>query len=144
MVLQRLLLPTFLVGVVGLIHNERGEVLLLRHTYRDDYPWGLPTGFLERGEQPDDALHREIREETGFSVSLDRGTVVNADRKGRLINLIFRGIHEGGSFIPSDEVSEARFFPLAALPPLLPDQRRLIETYHHAEVRHEASHGVSP
>ena len=68
---RTLLIPQFMIGVVGLIENERGELLVLHHTYRREYPWGLPTGFLEHGEQPEAALRREIAEETGLEVVVD-------------------------------------------------------------------------
>ncbi len=44
------------------------KILLLKHTYRDKYPWGIPSGWLKRGEQPMEALQREIKEETGMVV----------------------------------------------------------------------------
>ena len=58
----------FLVGVVGIVLREGNEVLLLEHSYRNEYPWGLPSGWLKKGEQPISALKREIYEETGFDV----------------------------------------------------------------------------
>ena len=64
-----LITQKFLVGVVGVVLNDAGQILLLKHTYRDKYPWGLPSGWLKRGEQPMDALKREIKEETGITPS---------------------------------------------------------------------------
>lgn len=126
--LQRVLFPQFLVGVVGIVRNERGELLLLRHTYRHGHPWGLPTGFLERREQPSTALQREIREETGFEVELSPVWQVYAETDRPLLNIVFRGTYAAGDFASSEEVSAARFFPFDALPPVLPDQRRLLDT----------------
>jgi mutator protein MutT len=56
-------LPISVKGV--LIH--RGRVLLLRN---DRGEWELPGGRLDDGETPEDALIREIQEETGLSVSV--------------------------------------------------------------------------
>lgn len=134
--LHHVVLPHFLVGVVGLIENGHGELLLLHHTYRREYPWGLPTGFLEHREQPSKALAREILEETGFSVELSSLWRVYADADRPLLNVVFRGVYLGGDFKPSVEVREARFFASNALPAVLPDQRLLIESYTAEEMPH--------
>jgi nucleoside triphosphatase len=58
--------------VVGLIHNRRGEWLLCKMPAdRGVFPgqWGLPGGGIEPGEQAEDALRRELREEVGLEVS---------------------------------------------------------------------------
>jgi nucleoside triphosphatase len=58
--------------VVGLIHNRRGEWLLCKMpAQRGVFPgqWGLPGGGIEPGEQAEDALRRELREEVGLEVS---------------------------------------------------------------------------
>jgi ADP-ribose pyrophosphatase YjhB (NUDIX family) len=122
-----LLFPHFQVGVVGMIQNGEGQVLLLHHTYRST-PWGLPTGFLERGEQPIDALSREIKEEAGLLVELDPHPIVYAEARRPLVNIAFRGTYAGGSFEASAEVSQARWFSLDALPSMLPGQRELLMT----------------
>ena len=125
---QRWLVPQFLVGVVGVVLNAEGQVLLLNHTYRMKHPWGLPTGFLEGKEQPDRALEREVMEETGFSVESLGPALVYTNPKRRHLNLVYRATYKGGEFRPSLEVSEARFFPTDALPPLIDDQRWVVDT----------------
>jgi 8-oxo-dGTP pyrophosphatase MutT (NUDIX family) len=58
--------------VVMVLPNEQGEIWL--HT-KDFYPDGvyrLMTGGLEAGEKPDITLRREVFEETGFTVTIDR------------------------------------------------------------------------
>ena len=49
----------FLVGVTGIIFNDKNEVLLFKHTYRA-HSWSLPGGYLKTGEHPREALEREI------------------------------------------------------------------------------------
>lgn len=126
---QRVAVPHFMIGVVGLILDADNRVLLLQHTYRFQYPWGLPTGFMQHREQPADALTREIREETDFSVELAPVWSAYTDPRRPLINVVFPGAFVTGTFAASAEVSYARFFSRSDLPPLLPDQRRLIEAY---------------
>ena len=77
--IQRLFTQKFLVGVAGVIFNQEGQVLLLNHAYRKEYPWGLPSGWLEAGEQPGNALIREIKEETGLNARILQPLLVEAD-----------------------------------------------------------------
>lgn len=61
----------FLVGVVGLIHDGAGRVLLLDHRFRAPHRWGLPGGHIEHGEDLETALVREIREELGLEIAIE-------------------------------------------------------------------------
>ena len=51
------------VGVLGLVLDEEGRVLLVEQTYR--HGWYLPGGGVHRREGLDEALRRELREEVG-------------------------------------------------------------------------------
>ena len=48
----RTLTPTHYVGAVAAIFDDAGRVLLVEHVFRTDYPWGLPGGWVSRGEPP--------------------------------------------------------------------------------------------
>jgi ADP-ribose pyrophosphatase YjhB (NUDIX family) len=52
----------FTASVAAIVQNEKGEVLLLDHVLRPASGWGIPGGFLDFGEQPIDAVKRELRE----------------------------------------------------------------------------------
>src|SRR5689334_25065136 len=56
----------FLVGVMAIAFDDQERVLVLHHTYRRTYPWGVPGGWLGAGEPPEVGALRELREETGF------------------------------------------------------------------------------
>jgi ADP-ribose pyrophosphatase YjhB (NUDIX family) len=110
----------FTVGVVALVQDEAGRVLLFKHTYRRDKPWGLPGGSLQPGESLERCLARELREETGMEIEVDRLLSAAAHPERRRVDTIFACRLADGEglerFRPSAEVSEARFFPLDDLP----------------------------
>jgi nucleoside triphosphatase len=57
--------------VVGLVHNQKGEVLICKMPRdRGVFPgqWGLPGGGIEDGETLDEAFRRELSEEIGIGV----------------------------------------------------------------------------
>jgi 8-oxo-dGTP diphosphatase len=58
----------YIVGVSGVVHDDRGRILVLRHRYWSAAAWGLPGGYMKAGETPAQALTREVREETGLSI----------------------------------------------------------------------------
>ncbi|MNW31535.1 RNA pyrophosphohydrolase [compost metagenome] len=116
----------FLVAVLGVITNDAGEVLLLKHTYRDKEPWGIPGGWMEL-EKPEQALEREIWEETQFKVKITRlERAIYSTKPGR-VELVYRGIVTGGTFQANSEISETMFCDKLHLPADLPShQKRLI------------------
>jgi 8-oxo-dGTP diphosphatase len=116
----------FLVGVVGLIINEDNEVLLLHHSYRKEYPWGLPSGWLKKGEQPHDAIRREIDEEIGLNIRVLEILKVENDKKWARLEFVFLCEVVDGKIRPSAEVNKAEYFSVDNLPHLLPSQRKFI------------------
>jgi ADP-ribose pyrophosphatase YjhB (NUDIX family) len=123
-----LITPKFVTTVAAVVRNERGEVLLFHHTYRKQYPWGLPGGLLERSEEPALAIAREILEESGLVVRVLCPLQVTRDARYARLDIIYLAEVVSGAFRPSLEVSEAGFFPLDALPHLTIDTRELIRS----------------
>ncbi|MCG7514588.1 NUDIX domain-containing protein [Vibrio sp. MMH1-50] len=62
---QVLMIP----GVAAVILNESNQVLLQK---KSDGSWSLPAGMIEPGESPSQAVIREVREETGLAVEVER------------------------------------------------------------------------
>ena len=106
----------FLVGVLAVIFDDQGRVLLLKHTYRPDYAWGLPGGWLKRGEGAAEGIERELFEETGFVVHAMQPLMIGGDKVYPRLDLVLSCQYESGTFRPSAEVSEARFFDPEDLP----------------------------
>ncbi len=66
--LSRLGQSRFTVTTAAFIFDGDGRLLLLEHVFRPDSGWGVPGGFLTKGEQPEAGLRRELREEIGIEV----------------------------------------------------------------------------
>ena len=116
----------FLVGVTGVIFNEKNEVLLFKHTYRQ-HSWSLPGGYLKAGEHPAEALEREIKEESSLVVSIDKSLKTRTDRTSARLDMCYTGVFIGGEFTPSEEVSTYGFFSQDKMPLLRSNQVVLIE-----------------
>jgi len=99
----------FLVGVTGIIFNDKKEVLLFKHVYRA-HQWSLPGGYLKSGEHPREGLEREIKEESGLVVSADELLKTRTDRETARLDICYVGCYVGGDFVPTHEVSEYGFF----------------------------------
>jgi NADH pyrophosphatase NudC (nudix superfamily) len=58
------------VPVVAAIVEREGHVLLVRNKTFPEKWFGLVTGFLERGESPEEGVLREVKEELGLDAEL--------------------------------------------------------------------------
>jgi 8-oxo-dGTP diphosphatase len=58
------------IGICAKILNRRGEILLIKRNTGDNYSgvWEMPGGAVETSESLEDAVKREIAEETGLAV----------------------------------------------------------------------------
>ena len=123
---MRLTHARFTVTAGGLIFNDAGEILLLKHRFRAGSGWGLPGGFIEAGEQPIDALRRELCEEIGLELKDIEIFGVRSFKKPRQVEVLFR-CRANASVAPRTmEVERAEWFSLQSLPDGLPRDQRLI------------------
>ena len=119
----------FLVGVMGIVLNERDQLMLFRHSYRPFAPWGLPSGFLQDGETFAESIRREIREETGLEVEVDHVLLVEPGSRPRRVDVWLKCRALPGTARPSAEVEEVALFDLDALPPLIKSQEEFLSRH---------------
>jgi 8-oxo-dGTP diphosphatase len=112
-------------GVAAIILDESGKILLQRRS--DNGRWGLPGGAIDPGEEPAEAVVREVREETGLHVVPVRVVGVyggpdlhvqypNGDEV-MVISIAFLCRVIGGRLqIDQDESLELKYFSLDNLP----------------------------
>jgi len=122
----RLVNDEFLIGVTGVIFNDKQELLLVKHSYRR-VAWSLPGGYLQAKEHPKKGLEREIYEETNFKVHVEKILMTKHDKETPRIDMCYVGIYSKGKFKASDEVIDFGFFAKDKLPKLIDDQYKQIE-----------------
>jgi 8-oxo-dGTP diphosphatase len=104
----------FTASVAAIVQNEKGEVLLLDHVLRPASGWGIPGGFLDFGEQPIDAVKRELREETGLE--LKELKIYRVRTIGRHIEIIFSAQAVGEASVKSREINGLGWFKVEEMP----------------------------
>jgi ADP-ribose pyrophosphatase YjhB (NUDIX family) len=124
---MRLLNARFTVTAGGVVFNSEGKVLLLKHRFRPGSGWGVPGGFLEAGEQPDEGLRRELREEIKLEIDEVKILLVRSFRKPRQVEVLFTAQALNEPQPQSVEIEEAKWCDPEALPKELPkDQQAII------------------
>ena len=108
--------------VSALIRDDQGRILLARRAAQPGVGlWDLLGGFMDEGEEPVEALRRELREETGLEVEPGEFLGGIPDRYGDdgnwTINLYWAARLGAGEPQPADDVAELAWFPADALPP---------------------------
>ena len=103
---------------------EEGQILLLEQRVSDHRNWSLPCGTLEAGETIEECLVREMREETGLTVSIDRLLYVceRIEADTHVIHMTFAVTRQGGRLrvgaepeLGAQVIESAKMIPLADL-----------------------------
>jgi len=104
------------IGVFATILDAAGHLLLVRQNYADRL-WTQPGGRVDPNESPLDALHREVREETGHRIVIDRFVGAYARTYDDDLVLAFIGRSIGSApWTPDGEISAIGFFAPDRLP----------------------------
>jgi len=106
--------PKVAVGVV--VEMEGGIVLGRRNHEPHLGSWSFPSGFVDVGEVLEEAAAREVEEETGVKVTIDRLLGVFSDAGNRTVFIAYAGHAFGGRLECGDECFEVGLFPPDALP----------------------------
>lgn len=102
------------IGIV-LDPEQKDHVLWVKR--RDLNIWVLPGGGIDQKETPEDAVLREIKEESGLDVKLIRkAALYHPVNKWTGLSHVFVCQAIDRKFIPTDESTEVGFFPLNAIP----------------------------
>ena len=101
----------------AIMENEKGEILLVKRKFDPMKGfWDWPGGFVNPGESLEDSVKREIKEELGVDVTVNKISGVYEDR------YLYQGIQNyalciavsakitNGEITVSDDVSEFNFF----------------------------------
>ena len=125
-----LLLPS----ITTIVCNDRGEVLLQKS--RDTNDWRLIGGIIDPGERPADCAVREVKEEAGIDVRVERIIGVharplviypNGDKVSFVSTSFLCRASSGEPQVCDDESLEMRYFPQHSLPKLPALDRQLID-----------------
>ena len=120
-------------SVSALIFDRRGRLLLQQRS--DGGQWGLPGGSVEIGESVTEAVIREVREETGLTVSVRRLVGVYSEPRLQVVrypsghvwhyvNVCFECAARSGELTTCDETLALQYFAPGRLPAtLLPNHR---------------------
>ena len=118
------------VAAVTVIGRE-GKVLLVRRANQPGYGlWSVPGGYVDRGEVVEEAAVREVREETGLEVEVDRLVGLYSEAGRSVIVAAFSGVERGGELKPGPEALDLGFFALGNLPNMaFPGDSRILQSW---------------
>lgn len=104
----------FIIGVFAVILDEFKRVLLCHRTDID--LWNLPGGAMEQGETPWAAAIREVEEEVGWQVEIERllGVYSRPDQEEVALGFLCRVV--GGNLMYTHEADCIQYFELDKLP----------------------------
>ncbi|MBU7033217.1 MAG: NUDIX hydrolase [Theionarchaea archaeon] len=98
------------------------NALLLVQRGKDPFKgfWALPGGFVEYGETTEEAVVREVREETNLACEIVRLIGVysdpHRDPRGHTISIVYEVSVISDDAIAGDDAALASWFPLSSLP----------------------------
>jgi 8-oxo-dGTP diphosphatase len=116
-IMWRIRQPRFTAGVVGVVFNEAGQVLLVEHVFHPHHPWGLPGGWVDRNEDPAETVRREMREELELDIRVGPVLLAKVDF-GNHLDMAYLCYLNGGIGKLSAELLDYRWADPTALPRL--------------------------
>ncbi len=108
-------------AVCGILINNNSILLIKRGIEPDKGSWALPSGFMESGETPEQAVIREFLEETGILTTVEKTIGVFAEESylyGWILSLGFLLKYVKGTPQASSDALEVKFAPFKNIPPI--------------------------
>ncbi len=109
-------------AVDGVVIKDGKLVLIRRKNWPFKGCYALPGGFVEYGEKVEEAVKREVKEETGLDAGIKKLLGVYSDPcrdpRGHMISVVYLMEAEEGELDAGDDASSAHLFSLENLPPL--------------------------
>ena len=99
--------PKHSVSVSGIVVREDDRVLVIRRD--DNGQWEAPGGVLELDESFENGVRREVLEETGLKITVERLTGVYKNLTHGIVALVYRCRPAGGDAHPTAEAREVRW-----------------------------------
>ena len=118
---ERDIYPTPNVSVRVIVFNDQGELLMVKE--KDFMTWSVPGGWCDVFESSSESGRKEVLQETGYEVKIDRLlAVLQREKYKEYRTLISEYVHYysativGGEAKPNHETVEVKFFPVDQLP----------------------------
>lgn len=107
------------------------RLLLVRRAIQPAYgKWSFPSGYVNRGEQVERAVEREVFEETGLEVETDWLVGIYSEPDKTVVLAVYSATVTGGELIAGEETLETDTFPYDGLPDLaFPDDSRIVQDW---------------
>ena len=117
--------------VDGIVLKD-GEILLVKRKKQPfDNMWALPGGFVNYGEKTENAVIREMFEETGLKTKINHLVGVysdpNRDPRGHTVSIVYVLDICNGELKSGDDSCDVKFFDLKNLPDLSFDHECIIK-----------------
>jgi 8-oxo-dGTP diphosphatase len=116
---------------VGVVVELDGRIVLGKRNHEPKLGcWSFPSGFVDSGEVLEEAALREVAEETGLNVRLERLLGVYSRSGERVVFVAYAGEVVGGSLSPGEECMEVASFAPDRLPELaFPNDEAILEAW---------------
>ena len=113
------------------IVEQDGKILMIRRALQPGIGlWSVPGGYVDRGEVVEEAAAREVLEETGLEVEVQRLVGLFSEQGHPVIVAAFEARKTGGALEAGPEAQEVGFFGFDYVPPLaFPRDVRILERW---------------